>query len=196
MISRLRGTVLAIALDSAVIEVGGVGLHVRCPPRTLSELRLGQEGVLATSLVVREDSLTLFGFGDSDERDTFELIQTASGVGPKVAQAMLAVHTAPELRSAIARADYAALTAVPGIGKKGAERIVVELKDRVGPVVAESAPSAVDTWRESVHEALTGLGWSDRDASRAIENAAQSIDGSEAPDVPSLLRLALQSLAK
>ncbi|MBA2560005.1 MAG: Holliday junction branch migration protein RuvA, partial [Propionibacteriales bacterium] len=128
MIASVRGLVLAVFIDSAVIEVGGVGLLVACTPAALADLRVGQEASLATSLVVREDSLTLFGFSDYDERAVFELVQTASGVGPKLAQAMLAVHGPDDLRRAVAAEDLVTLCKVPGIGRKGAQRIVLELK--------------------------------------------------------------------
>src|ERR1700722_7161538 len=133
MIAQLRGTVAAVAPDGAVIEVGGVGMRVQCTPGTLATLTPGESARVATSLVVREDSLTLYGFGSDDERNVFELLQTASGVGPRLALAMLAVHTPDALRRAIATGDLGALTMVPGIGKKGAERIVLELRDRLGP---------------------------------------------------------------
>ncbi|MBK5217971.1 MAG: Holliday junction branch migration protein RuvA, partial [Propionibacteriales bacterium] len=133
MISFVRGTVAAMTLSYAVLDVGGMGMQVLCTPATLANLRLGQEAQIATSMVVREDSLTIYGFADAQERDMFELVQTASGVGPKVAQAMMAVLSPDRLRSAIATENLAALTAVPGIGKKGAQRIVLELKDRIGP---------------------------------------------------------------
>src|SRR4051812_2462630 len=134
MIASVRGTVAALGPDGAVVEVGGVGLSVLCSPGTLARLRVGEQARLATSLVVREDSLTLFGFADDDERALFELLQTANGVGPKLAQTMLAVHPPRELRRAIATSDYASLVTVPGIGRKGAERIVVELRDRIGSI--------------------------------------------------------------
>ena len=138
MIAFVRGRVAALTLNAAVVDVAGVGYHVFCTPGTIAGLRLGSETQLATSMVVREDSTTLYGFADVDERDMFELVQTASGVGPKVAQAMLAVLSPDRLRQAISGSDHAALTAVPGIGRKGAERIVVELKDRVGsPVTSD-----------------------------------------------------------
>lgn len=195
MIAHLRGEVAALSLDSAVIDVGGVGHHVYCTPGTIAGLRLGQRAQLSTSLVVREDSLTLYGFADTDERDMFVLVQTASGVGPKVAQAMLAVLPPDRLRRAIADADHAALTSVPGIGRKGAERIVVELKDRVGPAPAAAAPGATGgPWREQVLQALQGLGWSSRDAEKALDAVADS--AGESPDVAQLLRLALRSLSK
>lgn len=200
MIAFVRGTVAAVHLDSAVVEVGGVGLQVLCTPSTLASLRVGDPARLPTSMVVREDSLTLFGFADEDERTLFELLQTASGVGPKLAQAMLAVHGPDELRRAVASEDLAALTKVPGIGKKGAQRIVLELKDRIGAPAsagpAAAAPSAGDTpqWRDQVHQALLGLGWSARDAESALDAVADQ--AGDAPDVSVLLRAALRTLAK
>ena len=132
MIAFVRGQVAAVTLSSAVLEVGGVGLELMCTPGTLATLRTGQSATLPTSMVVREDSLTLFGFVDDDEKQIFELVQTASGVGPKVAQAMLAVLAPDDLRRAIAADDVKTLTRVPGIGQKGAQRIILELKDRIG----------------------------------------------------------------
>ena len=195
MIAFVRGRVAAITLNAAVVDVGGVGYHVFCTPGTIAGLRLGTEAPLAPSMVVREDSTTLYGFADVDERDMFELVQTASGVGPKVAQAMLAVMPPDRLRQAISAGDHAALTAVPGIGRKGAERIVVELKDRVGPPVA-AVVSAGGGWRTQVRDALQGLGWSMRDADRAVDTvAADTAPGTDA-DVPTLLRAALRTLSK
>ena len=133
MISHLDGRVSAVAPEGAVIEVGGVGLLVQCTPGTLATLRPGERARVATSLVVREDALTLFGFAADDERDVFELLQTASGVGPRLALAMLAVFTPDALRRAVAAEDVTALTRVPGIGRKGAQRIVLELAGRLGP---------------------------------------------------------------
>jgi Holliday junction DNA helicase RuvA len=199
MIAFVRGRVAALTLNAAVVDVGGVGYHVFCTPGTIADLRLGAETQLATSLVVREDSSTLYGFANVDERDMFELVQTASGVGPKVAQAMLAVLPPERLRSAIAGADHAALTAVPGIGRKGAERIVVELKDRVGtPITSVSSGGA--GWRDQVRDALQGLGWSTRDADQAVDTVAadhaRPSDSTAEPDVPTLLRAALRTLSK
>jgi Holliday junction DNA helicase RuvA len=195
MIAFVRGRVAAITLNAAVVDVGGVGYHVFCTPGTIAGLRLGTEAQLATSMVVREDSTTLYGFADVDERDMFELVQTASGVGPKVAQAMLAVMPPDRLRQAISGGDHAALTAVPGIGRKGAERIVVELKDRVGsPVTA--VVSAGGGWRGQVRDALQGLGWSMRDADRAVDTVAADTGPDTDADVPTLLRAALRTLSK
>jgi Holliday junction DNA helicase RuvA len=193
MIAFVRGRVAAVTLNSAVIDVGGVGYQIHCTPGTIAGLRLGSEAELSTSMVVREDSQTLYGFADTDERDMFELVQTASGVGPKVAQAMLAVLPPDRLRTAIAHGDHAALTSVPGIGRKGAERIILELKDRVGPAVAVS-PSGGGAWRDQVREALQGLGWSTRDADAAVD--AVAADAESGADVPTLLRAALQTLAR
>lgn len=197
MIAFVRGAVASVSPTGAVIEVGGVGLELNCTPGTIAGLRLGQQATLPTSMVVREDSLTLFGFADEDEKQTFELLQTASGVGPKVAQAMLAVHTPDDLRAAIAGEDVKALTAVPGIGQKGAQRIILELKDRIGPVLgtAKGVPAqAAGAWRDQVREGLVGLGWSAKEAESAVDAVAP--DAGTAPDVPQLLRSALQVLRK
>jgi len=179
MIAHLRGTVAALGPDVAVVDVGGVGYAVQCTPATLAALRPGGQALVSTSLVVREESMTLFGFADEDERDVFELLQTASGVGPKVAQAMLAVHAPDALRAAVAAEDLAALMLVPGIGKKGAQRIVLELKDRLGPARAGATPGpaparagAADGWRDQVRDGLVGLGWSAREAEEAVTAVA------------------------
>ena len=199
MIASVRGVVAALGPDGAVIEVGGVGLSVSCSPGTIARLRVGETARLATSLVVREDSLTLYGFADDDERAFFELLQTANGVGPKLAQTILAVHPPREVRRAIATDDLAALTAVPGIGRKGAERIVIELRDRIGSVDSE-APVAVGgvtpvaPWREQLRHALAGLGFTGKEATDAIEIVAA--DAGEAPDVSVLLRRSIQMLGR
>jgi len=205
VIAFVRGTVASLGLTSAVVEVGGVGLEVQCTPNTLAELRRGTEAVLPTSMVVREDSLTLFGFADDDEKQMFELVQTASGVGPKLAQAMLAVHSPEAIRRAVAADDVKTLTSVPGIGQKGAQRIILELRDRIGaPGSASAGPSTSQTsvaqWQSQVHGGLVGLGWSGKEADKAIAAVAPEAeqmgrDGIQ-PDVPRLLRLALQTLSK
>lgn len=194
MIAHVRGPVAAVTLTSAVIDVGGVGLQIMCTPGTIASLRIGREVQLSTSMVVREDSLTVFGFTTPDERDMFELVQTASGVGPKVAQAMLAVLNPDRLRQAIGQGDLTTLTTVPGIGRKGAERIVVELKDRVGVTTTVAAGTAA--WRGQVHEALLGLGWSARDADAALDQVAADLPPASTPDVSTILRDALRTLAK
>jgi Holliday junction DNA helicase RuvA len=205
VIASVRGRVVALTPGTAVVEVGGVGMEVHCAPATLASLRIGAEAALPTALVVREDSLTLFGFADDDQRYVFQLLQTASGVGPKLAQAMLAVHPPDELRRAVSTDDLTALTQVPGIGRKGAQRIVLELKERLG---APAGPSAADSghgappagsWRDQVHSGLVGLGWSAREAEAAVDTVAalaqEQLDAG-GTDVPVLLRAALRSLSR
>ncbi|WP_037606490.1 Holliday junction branch migration protein RuvA [Streptacidiphilus rugosus] len=200
MIAFVSGPVAALTPSSAVIEVGGVGMLVHCAPGTLAGLRLGQEARVATSLVVREDSLTLYGFADDDERHTFELLQTASGIGPKVAQAMLAVHSPEALRVAVARGDAKALTAVPGIGPKGAQKLLIELKDRLGAPTGAvpsqpQAPLAVGPapWQDQLHAALVGLGFAPREADEAVVAVTPEAEAAEKPNVSTLLRSALQT---
>jgi Holliday junction DNA helicase RuvA len=197
MIASVRGVVVAIAPDSAVIEVGGVGLSVQCAPNTLAGLKAGVEARLATSLIVREDSLTLYGFAADDEKHLFELLQTASGVGPRVAQAVLAVHQPDSVRRAIAGGDIAALMRVPGIGKKGAERLVLELRDKIGPVLGPDAPAGVlvGVWQDQVRQGVLALGWSAAQAEQAVAAVAETIDG-EVPPVQVLLRQAIRLLGR
>ncbi|MFE4966642.1 Holliday junction branch migration protein RuvA [Streptomyces sp. NPDC056660] len=197
MIAFVSGPVAALAPDSAVVEVGGIGLAVQCTPNTLSGLRMGQQTKLATSLVVREDSLTLYGFADDDERQTFELLQTASGVGPRLAQAMLAVHSPDALRWAVATGDEKALTAVPGIGKKGAQKLLLELKDRLGePLGAPAIGAPVSQgWRDQLHAALIGLGYATREAEEAVTAVTPQAEAAGGtPQVGQLLKAALQTL--
>ena len=196
MIAFVRGQVAGITLTSAVLEVGGVGLELMCTPGTLAGLRAGHSATLSTSMVVREDSMTLFGFADEDEKGIFELVQTASGVGPKVAQAMVAVLSPDDVRRAINTDDVKTLTRVPGIGQKGAQRIILELKDRIGPPTGTTpAPAtAGEPWRDQVHQGLVGLGWSAKDAEKAVDAVAP--EAGAAPDVATLLRAALRTLSK
>jgi len=205
MIASVRGVVSALGPDGAVVEVGGAGLAVSCSPATLARLRVGQTARLATSLVVREDSLTLYGFADDDERALFELLQTANGVGPKLAQTILAVHPPGETRRAIATSDIGALIQVPGIGRKGAERIILELRDRVGSVDPDYAAdqralgvngvTAVAPWRDQLRHALAGLGFTGKEVADAIEVVAQETDAAH-PDLPSALRRSIQLLGR
>lgn len=200
MIAFVRGTVAEVTLTSAVVEVGGVGLELNCTPNTLASLREGQESRLPTSMIVREDSMSLFGFLDDDEKSLFEMLLTASGVGPKLAQAMLAVLSPDDLRRAVTTEDIKALTRVPGIGQKGAQRIVLELKDRVGAPVGAAlprtatAPAPSAAWRDQVHAGLVGLGWSAKEAEKAVDAVAP--EAGEDPDVAGLLRAALRSLSR
>lgn len=201
MIAFVRGRVAAVQLTSVVVETGGVGIALLCTPNTIAGLRVGEEALLPASMVVREDSLTLYGFADDDEKQCFELLQTASGVGPKLAQAMLAVLTPDSLRLAVAGEDVKTLTKVPGVGQKGAQRIILELRDRLGAPTgsgtappARAASTATDAWRDQVREGLVGLGWSGKEAEKAIEAVAP--DAGERPDVAALLRAALRTLSR
>ncbi|MGZ4432417.1 MAG: Holliday junction branch migration protein RuvA [Trebonia sp.] len=219
MISHLDGTVSSVAPDGAVVDVGGVGLAVQCTPSTLARLRPGERARVPTSLVVREDALTLYGFTDEDERTVFELLQTASGIGPRLALAMLAVHSPDALRRAVATADLAALMMVPGIGKKGAQRIVLEIAGRLGASGPElgtdigvngaggAAPAAAASgaWRGQLHAALTGLGWSPREAEQAVVAVEPELtamtaasDGAQGQqvDLAVALRVALRQLSR
>jgi Holliday junction DNA helicase RuvA len=219
MISHLDGMVCAIAPEGAVIEVGGVGLLVQCTPGTLAGLRSGDRARVATSLIVREDALTLYGFATDDERDVFELVQTASGIGPRLALAILATFSPDALRQAIAAEDVTALTRVAGIGRKGAQRIVLELAGRLGspgagvgtagPAGSASPGPRAALWRDQVRAGLVNLGWAAREADQAI--AAVEADLSEEPagaddtlvrsasgdvDVALALRAALRKLSR
>ena len=204
MIASVRGQVTAIAPDGAVVEVGGVGMFVHCTPGTLATLRMGEEARLATSLVVREESLTLFGFGGDDERGIFEMLQTASGVGPKVALAMLAVYTPNALRVAVASADVKALTRVPGVGPKGAQRIIVDLKDKLGtPEETVNAALNGQVTRARLARSgalgsgrprLLGQGRGRGDRRRHPQADAEVVEG-RTPQVAALLKAALRALS-
>ncbi len=207
MIAFVRGSVAQVSPDAAVLDVGGIGIKVRCNPATLADLRVGVEATLATSMVVREDSLTLFGFADDDERTLFEQVQSVSGIGPRLAQAMLAVHGPDDLRRAVVGDDLVSLCKVPGIGRKGAQRIVLELKDRIGAPTAVSGTSTRggsrardDGWRDTVRGALLGLGWTSREADAALEAVTPAADEAVAAGQPlstaALLRAALRSLSR
>lgn len=208
MIAFVSGPVAAVSPGSAVVEVGGVGMLVHCGPGTLADLRIGEPAKLFTSLVVREDSLTLYGFLTDDERGVFELVQTASGIGPKVALAMLSVHAPDTLRIIFMTGDEAALTQVPGIGKKGAQRLLLELKERLGPPTGAAAGqpqngwsrAGLGSWRLQLLEALTGLGWSAREADDAVSSvapiAAESEAAGETVQLGPLLKAALRTMRK
>jgi holliday junction DNA helicase RuvA len=212
VIASVNGRVAAVSPDGAVVEVGGVGLSVQCTPGTIARLSVGENARLATSLVVREDSLTLYGFADDDERQLFELLQTANGVGPRLAQAVLAIHPPREVRRAVSMGDLKALMQVPGIGKKGAERLVLELRDRLGATTSDTSldggalPAGagpitpVAPWRDQLSAALMGLGWNIREADSAVAALApvadEQIAASGRVDVAVLLRQALQMLGR
>ena len=209
MIASVHGRVAAVSPDGAVVEVGGVGLAVSCTPGTIARLQVGDQARLSTSLIVREDSLTLYGFADDDERSLFELLQTANGVGPRLAQAVLAIHPPREVRRAVSMGDLKALMQVPGIGRKGAERLVLELRDRLGSTTSDTSldgpaglPSvaAVAPWRDQLTSALVGLGWNPREAETAVGQVApvadEQIAATGSVEVAVLLRQALQLLGR
>ncbi len=197
MIAYVRGAVASVGVGSAVVDVGGVGLELQCAPGTLAGLRVGHPATLAATLVVREDSLTLYGFADEDERSVFEILQTVTGVGPRLAQSVLAALSPDTLRRAVATEDLTALMRVSGVGRKGAQRLVLELKDRLGSPVGDvadlgSSASAAPSWEGQVREALIGLGWSVREADAAVAVVAEDVAADA--DVATVLRLALRSL--
>lgn len=201
MIAQLSGTVIAAGATWVVLDLNGFGVRAQCTPATASAVRIGQPATLATSLVVREDSLTLYGFADADERDCFELVQSASGIGPKIAQAVVSVLSPDALRAAIAAENIPVLTKVPGIGVKGAQRLVIELKDKINALAAvtsaaTSTAAATAHWRDQVKGGLEGLGWSSRDADKACDTVAPLVDDDPATPVAVLMRAALRSLAK
>lgn len=203
MIAQLTGTVLKAGATSCVLDVGGVGFLTHVTPSTAAGLRPGEQATLHTAMVVREDSLTLFGFGDETEREAFELAQTATGVGPKLALAIVSVLTPGEFRRAVQSEDLARLCSVPGIGRKGAQKLVIELKDKIVVLSDPGAepepqpgPAEPEQWRLRVTEGLQGLGWAARDAEAASDNVAHLVE--ENPDIALgvLLRAALNSLAR
>jgi Holliday junction DNA helicase RuvA len=209
MIASVSGRVAAVSPDGAVVEVGGIGLAVQCTPGTIARLQVGENARLSTSLIVREDSLTLYGFADDDERSLFELLQTANGVGPRLAQAVLAIHPPREVRRAVSMADVKALMLVPGIGKKGAERLILELRDRLGVTTSDTSldsplgPSLITPvapWRDQLTSALVGLGWSTKEADSAVTELAPVADAqivaSGGVEIAVLLRTALQLLGR
>jgi Holliday junction DNA helicase RuvA len=193
MIQWLRGTVSAITTSAFTLDVGAFGLQIQCTPGAALSLGVGDHIEVATSLVVREDNWTLYGFLDPDERATFDTVQTVSGVGPKLALTLLGTLTPDELRTAVAQEDLTTLTTVPGIGRKGAQRLVLELADRLGPArgVTEQVVASPESWQESVRAALMSLGWQSSVAQQAVD-ALPAPDGE--PDVAVLLKAALVSL--
>ncbi|MDY5129491.1 Holliday junction branch migration protein RuvA [Actinotignum urinale] len=198
VLSHIRGRVTRVAPTFAVVETAGFGVKVYCTPETLSHVREGEDCVLFTSMVAVRDGIpSLYGFSTEDERDVYEILQSVSGIGAKVALAMLSVHSPDGLRAAIQHKDEAALTRVPGIGKKGAQRIILELGNKLGPAVAGGSFAGGDGGNASfggsgqVVEALVGLGWPERDAVVAYEQAVAETPGAA---VAVLLRASLQIL--
>jgi Holliday junction DNA helicase RuvA len=195
MIASIRGEVLEVALDHVVIEASGVGYRVNATPSTLAALRRGSEARLVTAMIVREDSMTLYGFADSDSRDLFQTLLSVSGVGPRLAMATLAVHEAPALRQVLADGDVTALTRVPGIGKRSAERMVLELRDKVGAVYATAGAPATNghAVRGPVVEALVSLGFAAKQAEEATDRV---LAGETGATTSTALRAALSLLGK
>ncbi len=203
MIAQLTGTVATIAATWIVVDLGGFGVKALCTPNVSASARVGETITVHTSLVVREDSLTLYAFSDADERDAFELVQSASGIGPKIAQALVSVLPPADFRQAILTENLVALTKVPGIGPKGAKKMVIELKEKVNalggtgelPAPSKAAPAS-SGWQEQVAAGLESLGWSSRDANAAVEGVAPLAE--ENPDlrVGDLMKAALRSLAR
>lgn len=200
MISRLRGELIQAGGTWLVVDLNGFGVRVLCAPATAGAARVGEQVELHTSLIVREDSLTLYGFGSPDERDLFDLVQTASGIGPRIALAIVSVFNPGEFSSAVMAGNTAAITRVPGIGAKGAAKLVLELKDKVlvfgGSANPISGVATTGEWRDQVRGGLEGLGYSTRDAEAACERVVDLVEAEPDVSVAVLLRAALRSLAK
>ncbi|MFW0110365.1 Holliday junction branch migration protein RuvA [Rothia sp. P13129] len=200
MISTLTGTVTQISLNSLILDVNGWGLMVHTPARTLSQLSQGETTTLLTSFIVREDSMTLYGFLEPAEREAFDLLLSVSGIGPRIALAALSVHTAQDIERAIATGDDKAFTKVPGVGPKTARRIVLEL---AGKLIL-NANSDTDqlplntgvAWKSPVLEALIGLGWSEKDAERSVESYLKKSAHPEKLSVPQALKEVLATLGQ
>jgi len=188
MIASLRGTVLQRTASGLVIDVHGVGFQVSCTPRAIADARPGAEVTVATSMVVREDAMQLFGFVDVAERDAFVLLQSVSGIGPRIALATVSTLEPERIAAAISAGDIALLTKIPGIGRKGAERMCVELRDRFTAVSALASD-----WQSAVRDALVGLGWSAQQADTAVAKVAEATPHAE---VPEALRAALLHLGR
>ena len=196
MIASVSGVVKTTTLSSAVIEVGGVGLQVSLPARFAASLTVGTQAEIFTTLVVREDSLTLFGFDRASSRDFFELLQTVSGIGPKVAQSALSIYEPEEIASAISSENSGALERIPGLGKKGAQRAVLELKEKVSALSLLQKPSNLSkaNWRNQLSSALIGLGFTARDAQTTIDAVSNELGAkADTTDISQLLKLALQN---
>ncbi|MBU6213103.1 MAG: Holliday junction branch migration protein RuvA [Actinomycetales bacterium] len=202
MIAAVNGEVLAIGDDRLDVSIGPVALSVHVPSPVALAARIGQPVALSTTMVVREDAITLYGFADAVSRDDFLTLTSVSGIGPRLALAILSALPPANLRAAIGSGNLAALTAVSGVGKKSAERLVIELRDRLGPAPAGSVPAegttTAEPWQDQVRTALLGLGWNPRDAQTAIDTVATMAfdDGGNAAEQPlqALLRAALRSL--
>lgn len=198
MISLLSGTVRSVTSDRLIIEVGGFGLSVLVNPQTSAQATLGSQIQLFTSLVVREDSLTLFGFINDESRTLFELVQTVSGIGPKVALSILGSLTPEDLGRAIAQEDVGSIEKVPGIGRKGAQRLILELKGKLSDLSSgQSYSTHQPAWREQLTSALVSLGFSPKESDAAISKVVSDLQANEVDastlDLSELLKLTLAS---
>ena len=190
MIASLFGTIKSLKLDQLVIDVNGVGYLVNISSRTSGQLSLGRDAQIYTSMVVREDSLTLFGFLENSERELFELLQTVSGIGPKVALAITQAMEISDLASAVKRRDENSISAIPGIGKKSAQRMILELEGKLDFAIKDISIKEL-SWREEVIDALVGLGFSRRQAESALNDLAASASAAELSALNSSERLKL-----
>jgi len=190
MIASVSGVVKAVRSGSVVVEVGGVGLLINVPARIAAGLVTGTSTSLHTVLVVREDALTLYGFESVLAREIFELLQTVTGIGPKVAQSALNVYESEEILSAIKNEQSELLERIPGLGKKGAQRLVLELKDKLD-VYAVSELSDSGAWRDQLNSALVGLGFSARESQERIEQLTTQFKDLSKEPISELLRAAL-----
>jgi holliday junction DNA helicase RuvA len=198
MISLINGVVRSIGSDKVIVEVGGVGLAVSVTTQTGSQLNVGVPVQLFTTLIVREDALTLFGFLDEESRSTFEMVQTVTGIGPKVALAIMGSHSPQTLAAAIAQEDISAIEKVPGIGRKGAQRLILELKGKISDFgTSHKSAHHQPVWREQLTSALVSLGFTAKDSDAAINSvladyAESGVEPSEI-ELSELLKKALQS---
>lgn len=193
MISSVRGTVAEMGQSAVEIDVQGIGYLVQVPASTLAGLRLGEQVRLLTSMVVREDSIALYGFRDMEQRELFGCLTGVTGVGPRLALAVLGRLKPESLRRAIASADITTLTQVPGVGKRGAERMILELKDQIGVSDSGGRPAASKV--AEVRDALVGLGYTHGELAEVLDDVAAS-DASGSADVESLIKAALKALAR
>jgi len=202
MISSLTGEIQHITADSAVIAVGGVGYHFSASPNTLTMLRTGQDATIQTRLLIRDDNPVLYGFSTADEREIFDVMMSVSGIGPRIALAVLSVFNPDEVRQYIDQQDDKVFTKVPGIGPKSARRIILELSGKLVPreeaeTATKSSRSGEPIWKEQVHQALTGLGWKEKDATRGIEQALEADrELATSEDVSAALRATLRNLGE
>lgn len=201
MISFVRGPVAALTLSQAVIDVNGIGMLVNATPKTLGALTLGEEGTLTTTMIVREDSMTLYGFADADEREVFDTMLGVSGIGPRLALAVLSVLEPETVRQGVSQGDSKIFTKVPGVGPKVASRIILELKGKLHPTGAPvsggtPAPAAME-WKEQVMTAMTSLGWNEKDSLKAIDaTLAEDTELAANPTVAAVLRATLRWLGQ